>query len=302
VLIIDTPGIDDEGSLGALRVKRARQILAKTDAAVLVADAVSGMTEADLELRRLFEERGLRAVIAYNKSDLLPAIPPAPETDGEIYLSAKTGFNITALKERIAVIAASDEPQTRLAGDLIKPLDFVTLVVPIDKAAPKGRLILPQQQVIRDVLDSGATALVVKESELRDTLAHLAKKPSLVITDSQAFASVAADTPPDIPLTSFSILFARYKGTLTGALRGVRSLDRLEDHDRLLIAEGCTHHRQCDDIGTVKLPRWLLGHTGKRLDFAFCSGVDFPEDLSAFKAVIHCGGCMLNGREMLKVF
>ncbi|MDR0553718.1 MAG: [FeFe] hydrogenase H-cluster maturation GTPase HydF [Treponema sp.] len=300
VVLIDTPGIDDEGSLGEQRVRRARQVLNKTDAAVLVVDACSGKTGADEELCRLFEEKGTPYLTAYNKSDLPDAANPAGLGPGDIRISAKTLHNIGELKERIAALIKSDEPKLRLLGDLINPSDFVVLVTPIDKAAPKGRLILPQQQVIRDVLEGDAAAIVVKEYELRETLETLGKKPSLVITDSQVFAKAAADTPPDIPLTSFSILFARYKGTLAASVRGVRALDRLEDGDRLLIAEGCTHHRQCDDIGTVKLPRWIRNHTGKQPDFAFCSGGDFPEDLSPFRLVIHCGGCMLNGREMLR--
>jgi [FeFe] hydrogenase H-cluster maturation GTPase HydF len=296
VVIIDTPGIDDEGTLGELRVRRAKQTLNKTGAAVLVVDALCGKTPADEELCRLFEEKGVNYITAYNKSDLLPSLPATGP--GEISISAKTGFNIGALKERLAGLAQSGEPKLRLLGDLINPSEFVVLVTPIDMAAPKGRLILPQQQAIRDVLESDAAAIVVKEHELRETLEALGKKPSLVITDSQVFAKVSADTPLEIPLTSFSILFARYKGTLAAAVRGVRVLDRLEDRDRLLIGEGCTHHRQCDDIGTVKLPRWIRNYTGKSLDFDFCSGGGFPEDLSPFKGVIHCGACMLHDREM----
>jgi [FeFe] hydrogenase H-cluster maturation GTPase HydF len=306
VLIIDTPGIDDEGSLGKLRVHRARQVLNKTDVAVLVIDAAEGRSPVDEELITLFKEKEVNFIIVYNKSDLLPSglqtastgTVQAAETD-EIMVSAKTGANIAVLKDRIGALTAAEEPKLRIAADLIHPSDFVILVIPIDKAAPKGRLILPQQQTIRDILEADAVAVVVKEFELRDTLSGLGKKPALVITDSQVFAKVAADTPADIPLTSFSILFARYKGSLETSVRGVKFLDRLENGDKVLISEGCTHHRQCDDIGTVKLPRWIKNYTAKKIDFAFSSGGEFPEDLSPYKAVIHCGGCMLNEREMV---
>jgi [FeFe] hydrogenase H-cluster maturation GTPase HydF len=298
VLIIDTPGIDDEGSLGELRVRRAKQVLNKTDVAVLVVDAVKGKRAADEELIALFKEKRVGFIVAYNKSDL-PGAVQAAEAENEIMVSAKTGANINALKDRIGALAAPEETKLRIVADLIHPSDFVVLVTPIDQAAPKGRLILPQQQTIRDILEADAAAIVVKEFELRDTLAGLGKKPALVITDSQVFAKAAADTPPDIPLTSFSILFARYKGTLEASVRGVKALDRLEDGDKLLISEGCTHHRQCDDIGTVKLPRWIKNYTVKEIAFAFSSGGEFPEDLSPYKAVIHCGGCMLNEREMI---
>jgi [FeFe] hydrogenase H-cluster maturation GTPase HydF len=300
VMIIDTPGIDDVGALGALRVRKARQVLSKTDAAALVVDAAVGKTQADEELIALFREKQVNFIVVYNKADLVA--PPGGETDRpdelSIFVSARTGANINALKERLAALSVNAEPRLRLVGDLIGPSDFVVLVVPIDKAAPKGRLILPQQQAIRDILEADAAAIVVKEFELRETLASLGKKPALVITDSQVFAKVSADTPPEIPLTSFSILFARYKGSLAQTVRGVRALEGLEDGDRLLIAEGCTHHRQCDDIGTVKLPRWIKNYTGKNPEFVFVSGTEFPEDLSGYKLVVHCGGCMLNEREM----
>ncbi|WP_010258143.1 [FeFe] hydrogenase H-cluster maturation GTPase HydF [Treponema primitia] len=302
VLIIDTPGIDDEGALGELRVRRAKQVLNKTDAAILVVDAVTGKTEADEELISLFRAKQVPFIIAYNKSDLLESPPAdnAENTGGEntIYVSAITKHNIETLKERIAFIAKTDEPKLQIVGDLIRPGDFVILVVPIDKAAPKGRLILPQQQTIRDILEADAAAVVVKEFELKETLENIGKKPSLVITDSQVFAKVSADTPADIPLTSFSILFARYKGYLASAVRGVRTLDHIDDRSRILIAEGCTHHRQCDDIGTVKLPRWIKQYTGKEPEFAFTSGGEFPEDLSPYDLIIHCGACMLNEREV----
>jgi [FeFe] hydrogenase H-cluster maturation GTPase HydF len=300
VMIIDTPGIDDEGGLGELRVRKAKQALNKTDAAVLVVDAVAGKTEADEELIRLFKEKNVNYIVAYTKSDLLPPASGVSDaaTENSISVSAKTGDNITALKERIAILSHNTDPKLRIVADLIGPGDFVVLVVPVDKAAPKGRLILPQQQTIRDILEADAAAIVVKEFELRETLEHLGKKPRLVITDSQVFAKVSADTPPDIPLTSFSILFARYKGSLRQTVRGVAALDRINNSDRILIAEGCTHHRQCDDIGTVKLPRWIRNYTGKEPEFVHTSGVEFPEDLAPYKLVVHCGGCMLNEREM----
>jgi [FeFe] hydrogenase H-cluster maturation GTPase HydF len=306
VLIIDTPGIDDEGGLGELRVRKAQQVLNKTDAAVLVVDAVTGITEIDGELIRLFKEKNVKYIVAYNKSDLLPpsqAVQPDPSEqdtapENRIFVSAKTGDNITALKERIAILSHTDDPKLKIVADLISPGDFVVLVVPVDKAAPKGRLILPQQQTIRDILEADAAAVVVKEFELRETLEALGKKPRLVITDSQVFAKVSADTPPGIPLTSFSILFARYKGSLLQTVRGVAALDRIDDGGRILISEGCTHHRQCDDIGTVKLPRWIRNYTGKEPEFVHSSGVEFPGDLSPYSLIVHCGGCMLNEREM----
>jgi [FeFe] hydrogenase H-cluster maturation GTPase HydF len=301
VMIIDTPGIDDVGALGELRVRKARQVLAKTDAAVLVVDAVQGKSPADEELVAIFREKEINFIVAYNKSDLAGAPSDGGgDTAGEpsIHVSAKTGANIGALKERLAALAVGSEPKLRLVGDLVRPADLVALVIPIDKAAPKGRLILPQQQTIRDILEADAAAVVVKEFELRETLANLNKKPALVITDSQVFAKVAADTPREIPLTSFSILFARYKGSLAQTVRGVKALEGIADGDRILIAEGCTHHRQCDDIGTVKLPRWIKNYTGKNPEFVFCSGTEFPDDLSGYKLIVHCGGCMLNEREM----
>jgi [FeFe] hydrogenase H-cluster maturation GTPase HydF len=300
VVIIDTPGIDDEGALGELRVRKARQVLAKTDAAALVVDSGVGKSPADEELIALFREKEVNFIVVYTKSDLdgsADAGPPAGEPS--IRVSAKTGANIKELKERLAALAVNAEPKLRLVGDLIGPSDLVVLVVPIDKSAPKGRLILPQQQTIRDILEADAAAVVVKEFELRETLESLGKKPALVITDSQVFAKVAADTPADIPLTSFSILFARYKGSLAQTVRGVKALDGLRDGDRVLIAEGCTHHRQCDDIGTVKLPRWIKNYTGKNPEFVFTAGTEFPDELSGYRLVVHCGACMLNEREAL---
>jgi len=315
VVIVDTPGIDDEGALGGLRVARTKRVLNKIDEAVLVVDVVRGMAQADRELVRLFREKKVPYIVAFNKCDAdggrigLNGIGSAGCGAGEedrtgsgfsIRVSALKNINIHELKERMAAIAAesSGDTKLRIAGDLIKPADFVVLVTPVDKAAPKGRLILPQQQTIRDILEADAAAVVVKEFELKETLENLGRRPALVITDSQVFAKVSADTPPDIPLTSFSILFARYKGFLLQAVQGARELEDLKDGDRILVCEGCTHHRQCDDIGTVKLPRWVKDYTGKELEFKFQSGGDFPEDLAPYKMVLHCGACMLNAREM----
>lgn len=298
VMIIDTPGIDDEGALGELRVRKTRQVLNKTDVAILIIDGVSGKTMADEELTGLFKEKEIPYLTVYNKADLVPDENRETLEENEIYASTVTGENIEALKEKIAALAPGEDNKLRIVGDILHPSDFVVLVVPIDKAAPKGRLILPQQQTIRDILESDATAIVVKEYELKETLENLGKKPSLVITDSQVFAKVSADTPRDIPLTSFSILFARYKGLLYEAVKGVAALERLSEGDTILICEGCTHHRQCDDIGTVKLPRWIKNYTGKEFQFAFTSGGQFPEDLSPYKLIVHCGGCMLTEREV----
>ena len=305
VVIIDTPGIDDVGTLGEMRVKRALQVLDKTDIAILVVDADKGLQQADQELLKLFEEKKIPHITVYNKSDLLATVPSLPEKQQEkndaIYVSAKSGDQIYELKERIGALtkAASEKAnEKRIVADLIQPEDVVVLVVPIDSAAPKGRLILPQQQTIRDVLESGAISVVTRETELPQTLRALGKKPALVITDSQAFQKVNADTPADVPLTSFSILFARYKGDLKEAVHGAAQLDKLQNGDTVLISEGCTHHRQCGDIGTVKLPNWIRNYTGKELSFEFTSGGEFPEDLSPYALVVHCGGCMLNDREM----
>ena len=305
VVIIDTPGIDDVGTLGEMRVKRALQVLDKTDIAILVVDAEKGLQQADQELLTLFAEKKIPHITVYNKSDLLATVPSLPEKQQEkndaIYVSAKSGDQIYELKERIGALtkAASEKAnEKRIVADLIQPEDVVVLVVPIDSAAPKGRLILPQQQTIRDVLESGAISVVTRETELPQTLRALGKKPALVITDSQAFQKVNADTPADVPLTSFSILFARYKGDLKEAVHGAAQLDKLQNGDTVLISEGCTHHRQCGDIGTVKLPNWIRNYTGKELSFEFTSGGEFPDDLSPYALVVHCGGCMLNDREM----
>jgi [FeFe] hydrogenase H-cluster maturation GTPase HydF len=297
VMIVDTPGFDDEGPLGELRVRKAKQVLRKTDIAVLVVDAACGRTENDETLVRLFRERNIPFLVVFNKSDLLPE---RPDGEGEaVYASALMKENINPVKEKLALLAPAEKEKLRIVGDLLSPSDIVVLVVPIDAAAPKGRLILPQQQTIRDILEADAVAVVTKEFELRETFAKLAEKPKLVITDSQVFSKVSADTPKDVPLTSFSILFARYKGLLAAAVRGAGTLDTLRDGDAVLISEGCTHHRQCDDIGTVKLPRWLKNHSGKKLRFAFTSGGEFPDNLSEYRLILHCGGCMLNKREML---
>ena len=296
VLIIDTPGFDDEGTLGELRIRKTRQILNKTDVAVLVADVQEGLKTCDQELLELFRAKGIPYLIAWNKSDLLKEIPEAGEQ--EIYVSAQEQFQIWELKEKIARLGQASAEQKVLVRDLLKPGDVVVLVIPIDTAAPKGRLILPQQQVIRDVLEAGASALCVRNTELTETLQALKEPPALVITDSQVFKEVDAKVPEHILLTSFSILMARYKGFLEEAVHGVEAVAKLQDGDRVLIAEGCTHHRQCDDIGSVKIPRWLRNYTGREVEIVTCSGTEFPEDLSPYAMVIHCGGCMLNEREV----
>lgn len=295
VVIIDTAGYDDEGMLGEMRVKSTKQALNRTDVAVLVVDASLGMGECEKELVELFAQKDIPYIIAVNKTDITQG-----GITGEncVYVSAKTGEGVFELKEKIGSLAGKQEREARLIGDKLARNDLVVLVVPIDESAPKGRLILPQQQMIRDVLDADACAVVVKDTELADTLASLGRKPKLVITDSQAFARVSKDTPEDIMLTSFSILMARYKGFLDTAVEGAAAIDSLQDGDKVLISEGCTHHRQCGDIGTVKLPNWLRKHTGKNIEIATSSGREFPDDLSEFALVIHCGGCMLTPKEM----
>ena len=293
VQIIDTPGIDDEGELGALRVRRTRQVLNKTDLAIVVTDATQPLGPAEEGLLDLIRAKNIPCILVRNKADLLERIPE----DG-FYVSAKTGLNIHELKEMAAHAALGGEVKRPLVGDLLAPGDVAVLVVPIDKAAPKGRLILPQQQTIRDILEAGASALVCRDTELSDTLAKLALPPKMVITDSQAFAKVSKLVPREIPLTSFSILMARYKGDLPLTVAGAALVDSLKDGDKVLIAEGCTHHRQCDDIGTVKIPNWIRKHTGVEPQFVFTSGNQFPEDVSEYKMVIHCGGCTLPEREM----
>ena len=348
VMIIDTPGFDDEGALGGLRVEKTKEVLGKTDIAVLVVDgsAVPGVAEVcdyapsaadgsssaapallppERQLIGMFRERQVPYVIVFNKMDLVAEAGShgdlAAEASGHgnlaagtvesqvtghggpatiLYASAKTGEGITELKERLAQMVPTRDAGRRLVGDLINQGDQIVLVIPIDESAPKGRLILPQQQVIRDILEAGATVTVARETELVGALNALRTKPSLVITDSQAFHEVAEILPADMPLTSFSILMARYKGFLDAALAGVDSIEGLRDGDRVLVAEGCTHHRQCNDIGTVKIPRWLKAHTGRKIIIETVSGRDFPSDLSDYKVVIHCGGCMLNEREVMR--
>lgn len=295
VVIIDTPGIDDVGALGEERVRRTKQVLNKTDIAVVIVDGTEGLAPADEEVLSLIRSKGLPHLIVYNKADL--STKPAQADDNAVHVSALTGDGIHELKEKLARLKPADA-EAPIVSDLIDRGDMVVLVVPIDSAAPKGRLILPQQQTIREILDSNSAAIVVKEDELPHTLSCFTKKPSLVITDSQVFGRVSADTPDDIRLTSFSILMARHKGLLESAVRGVTAVDKLKDGDKVLIAEGCTHHRQCDDIGTVKIPRWLKEYTGKDISIETSSGRDFPEDLSPYALVIHCGGCMLNEREV----
>lgn len=299
IVLIDTPGLDDVGELGALRIQKAYQMLNKTDIAVLVVDGSVGMTNEDQQILSRIKQKNIPYIIVYNKSDLLSATPlNIQQEHSVIAVSAKNGYQIEELKEKIAGLLPKEQSAKKIVGDLLSPLDFVILVIPIDSAAPKGRLILPQQQTIRDILDAGAVSITVKDTELKDTLAKLPIKPKLVITDSQAFEKVAKEVPQDISLTSFSILFARYKGNLDTVASGAKTLDQLKDGDTVLICEGCTHHRQCDDIGSVKLPRWILEHTKKDILFSFTSGTEFPEDLSGYQLIIHCGGCMLNEREM----
>lgn len=317
VMIIDTPGFDDAGALGEKRVQRTKQILNRTDVAVLVVDGTEGLAECDGELIGIFEEKEIPYLIVYNKADLVEPVSAGgrpetetsnravvPKTDGKesadriVYVSALRGEGIYELKEKIAEFGRSASEPRPLVSDLVGPADLVVLVIPIDSSAPKGRLILPQQQVIRDILEAGGAAICVKDTELSEVLAKLPGKPALVITDSQAFGRVSADVPENVLLTSFSILMARYKGLLDTAVEGVAAIDRLKDGDTVLIAEGCTHHRQCEDIGTVKIPAWLHKHTGKDLKIETCSGQSFPEDLSPYALVIHCGGCMLNEREV----
>ena len=305
VVMMDTPGIDDEGELGALRVRKSYQVLNKTDVAVLVIDATAGISPEDEALLGRIRRKKIPYLVVLNKIDLTAEEKGRQireelglSESGFVPVSASDGSGIRELKEKIAAAARAEEPEKYIVRDLVSPSDFVILVVPIDKAAPKGRLILPQQQTIRDLLDGNAVSVVVKETELGQTLGQLGKKPALVITDSQAFGQVSRDVPEDILLTSFSILFARYKGNLESAVKGVTALDRLEDGDTILISEGCTHHRQCDDIGTVKIPKWIREYTGKEIRIETTSGTEFPDELGKYRLIVHCGGCMLNEREM----
>ncbi len=296
VMIIDTPGIDDEGDLGLLRVKKAKQVLNKTDLAIIVSEAGFPIGE---EEKKLCEECALREIpyiIARTKSDL--SENTETEYQNEIYTSAKNNVGINELRELCAKVAKSEENNRKIVSDLLSASDVVVLVVPIDKAAPKGRLILPQQQTIRDILEAGASALVCRDTELLETIAKLKNKPRLVITDSQVFGPVSKMLPSDIPLTSFSILMARYKGNLPLAVEGAAVVDTLKKGDKILIAEGCTHHKTCEDIGTVKIPAWIKKRIGDDIEFSFTSGNEFPEDLKEYKMVVHCGGCMLTEREM----
>ena len=303
VMIIDTPGIDDEGVLGSLRIQKAYQVLNKTDIALVIIDAAVGPSAEDLRLIKRINAKKIPLLIVINKCETInedkkTAYQALLPNGKLLFVSAKQQLNIFELKEAIAQTVPANENKAQIVADLLSPSDFVVLVVPIDSAAPKGRLILPQQQTIRDILEADAAAIVVKENELTNTLQNLGKRPKLVITDSQVFKKVAAETPADILLTSFSILFARYKGNLQTSVQVVTALESLEDGDKILVGEGCTHHRQCDDIGTVKLPRWIKEYTGKNPEFIFTSGTEFPLDLSPYKMIIHCGACMLNEREM----
>ncbi len=304
VVVIDTAGLDDVGELGELRKKKTLEVLHKTDVALVVVDANQGMTEYDESIIKQIKDKKIPMVIVLNKQD---EAKTSLESIGEIKgrygvpihpVSAETKEGIKALKQGITKLLPEDEDKFKIVGDLVQPGDFVVLVTPIDKAAPKGRLILPQQQTIRDILESDAIAIVTKEHELKETLENLGKKPKLVITDSQAFLKVAADTPKDIPMTSFSILFARHKGDLTELIKGAKAIERLKDGDKVLISEGCTHHRQADDIGQVKIPRWIRQKTGKRLEFEYTSGTQFTEDIKSYALVVHCGACMLNKTAM----
>lgn len=295
VMIIDTPGIDDEGELGKMRVEKSYQVLNKTDIALLVVDGNEGLTQCDKDLIEEIKKRKLPYLIILNKSD---EVCNRYNIENSIWVSAETKENIWELKERISKLVPNENMTLKIVGDLLAPEDIVVLVVPIDSAAPKGRLILPQQQTIRDVLEAGAISVVTRDTELSQTLKALGKKPKIVVTDSQAFGKVKNDVPEDILLTSFSILFARYKGDLAEQIKAVKAIDSLKDGDYVLISEGCSHHRQCDDIGTVKIPRWLKEHSGKKINYEFSSGTEFPRDLSKYKAVIHCGGCTLNEKEM----
>ena len=297
VVVIDTPGLDDVGVLGQMRISKTYQVLNKTDIALLVIDGSIGMSKEDEALLEVVKEKKIPYLIVVNKIDEMRE--EMEESKERIYVSATSKLNIEELKERIGNLIPKEEKKRPLVADLLKPLDFVILVVPIDASAPKGRLILPQQQTIRDIIEAGAVSIVVKDTELKETLEKLGQKPRLVITDSQAFSEVAKQTPDDVPLTSFSILFARYKGDLWEAVKGARAIENLKDGDTILMAEGCTHHRQCEDIGTVKIPNWIRNYTkGKDIRIETCSGTEFPSDLSKYQMIVHCGGCTLNEREM----
>lgn len=304
-VIIDTAGLDDESQLGELRREKTMDVLNKTDISLLVIDSTAGITDYDKYIMKQINDKKLPVVLVLNKIDISNINNDYINNIKKefnvpiVSVSAVTSEGIKELKNQIINVLPKDEGKFKIIGDLIKPGDFVVLVVPIDKAAPKGRLILPQQQTIRDVLESDAVAVVTKEYELRETLQSLSKKPKIVVTDSQAFSKVAADTPKDILMTSFSILFARYKGDLAELIKGVKTIEKLKDGDKVLIAEGCTHHRQSDDIGTVKIPRWIRQITGKKINFEFSSGVSFTNDIKKYALIVHCGGCMLNRSSMV---
>ena len=297
VVIIDTPGFDDDGILGEKRISRTKLVLNKTDVAVLVVDLVEGMAATDEQLIKLFEEKGIPYIVAYNKSDLKETVSAGKPN--EIYVSSVTGKNINELKEMIARAGLQKPAPAPLISDLIKPGDTVVLVIPIDSSAPKGRIILPQQQVLREILDTNAIAYIAQDTDLPQLLANLKTPPALVVTDSQVFGKVSKIVPKNIKLTSFSILLARHKGFLKSAVKGVWAIESLEDGDTVLISEGCTHHRQCEDIGTYKIPKWLKEYTGKNINIETTSGLTFAEDLTKYKMIIHCGACMLNDREMI---
>jgi [FeFe] hydrogenase H-cluster maturation GTPase HydF len=305
VVFIDTAGLDDEGELGELRKRKTLEVLEKTDLALLVVDAVEGINDFEVSISAYLKQKKIPAIGVLNKIDLdiqLDTLQKEAEERLElkiIAVSAASGKGINELKKAMGDAVPDDEDKFKIVGDLVNPGDFVVLVTPIDKAAPKGRLILPQQQTIRDILESDAIAVVTKEYELKETLERLGTKPRLVITDSQAFLKVAADTPKDVDLTSFSILFARHKGDLTELVKGAKALEKLQDGDKILIAEACTHHQQSDDIGKVKIPRWIRQNTGKDVQFAFASGYSFPGDITQYSLIVHCGSCMLNRRSML---
>ena len=295
VVIIDTPGIDDVGELGELRIQKTKQILNTVDIALLILDATSTLTDKDEKLIKLFKDKNIPYLLVYNKSDLLENIPT--QTQNTIYVSATTKFNIEELKEKIASITVKNKDK-KILSDIVSQGDTIVLVIPIDSSAPKGRIILPQQQVLRELIEIGATIVVSNVENLNNSLEKLTNKPKLIITDSQVFGKVNEIVPKGILLTSFSILFARYKGNLDTLINGVNTLDKLSAGDTILISEGCTHHRQCEDIGTVKLPKWIKEYTKKEINFEFTSGTEFPEDLSKYKLVIHCGGCMITENEM----
>lgn len=298
VMIIDTPGFDDSGYLGEMRIKKAEQVLRKTDIAVLVVSSEEGLSEEDRTLRSLLENKKIPYITVFSKSDLTGTPITELNTENEIQVSSSTGHNITELKNMIAALADRDKNERKILGDIISPSDIAVLVVPVDEAAPKGRLILPQQMVIREILDKKAVPVITQPETFSQVISYLIQKPRIVITDSQAFGEISAKTPEDIPLTSFSILMANYKGVLQQAVSGLKAIDNLKDGDRILISEGCTHHRQCGDIGTVKLPALIKKHTGVSPEFTFTSGTEFPENIRDFSLIIHCGACMLNEREV----